>query len=46
MEKSAPKKHSVRYDSIDFSAAVRSIYIMKAALPPIPPDRVVVKVEF
>jgi len=47
MEKTDPKKHSVRYDAIEQDrAAIRTVYISKAALPPVAPDRVVLSVEF
>ena len=47
MEQTAPKKHSVRYDSVQKTGVpVGTVYVMKAALPPVPPERITLTIEY
>lgn len=47
MKRNSDKKHSIRYDAIDSSAAIQSIYLMRKDLPDknVIPETVTVKVE-
>lgn len=46
MKINSEKKHSVRYDAVDSSAAIQSVYLMRKDIPNnIIPETITVKVE-
>jgi len=45
MKINSEKKHSVRYDAVDNTAGITSVYVMRSSLPNKIPQTLIVKVE-
>lgn len=47
MKRNSDKKHSIRYDAVDSTAAIQSVYLMRKDLPNqnLIPETIIVKVE-